>query len=384
MLNRSLVAKVLPGLAVSGVLIASFVASPAALFGSLSGYGYGVCGYGSNATSGTATVTGVSPNFGTTNGGTVVFITGSGYCNAVSAVKFGTSPAQSINVLADTLIQAVTPAHVSALVDVTVTNAAGTSAINAGDEYFYFPPTPNVYTSLSPQRILDTRTNSGTLGPGGSVVLSIGGVYVPAEATSVVLNVTAVDESTAGFFTLYPTGGTTPLASNVNFVAGETVPNLVSVGLSNAGQVTLFNALGSADAVVDLEGYFAPPSGGSAGEFTPVVPARITDTRANSGKANAGLTLAAGTTLNVQVLGAGGVPASGVSAVVLNVTAVDQTANGVFTVFPTGTSRPLASNLNWTPGDTVPNRVIVPTGTAGQVSIYNPLGSPDAVVDVNG
>src|SRR6266849_3297987 len=111
MLKRSLVAKVLPGLAVSGVLIASIVASPAALFGSLSGYGYGVCGYGYNAFSGTATVTGLSPTSGTTAGGTSVFITGSGYCNTVSAVHFGASPAQSINVLADTLIQAITPAH---------------------------------------------------------------------------------------------------------------------------------------------------------------------------------------------------------------------------------------------------------------------------------
>src|SRR2546428_2083961 len=148
MLKRSLVAKVLPGLAVSGVLIASFVASPAGLFGSLSGYGYGVCGYGSNAFSGAATVTGVSPNSGTTNGGTVVFITGSGYCNTVSAVHFGTSPAQSINVLADTLIQAVTPAHAAGVVDVTVTNAAGTSATSFADQYDYQPPTPGVYTAL--------------------------------------------------------------------------------------------------------------------------------------------------------------------------------------------------------------------------------------------
>ncbi len=386
MLKRSLVAKVLPGLAVSGVLIASLIASPGAFFGSLSGYGYGVCGYGYSAFGGTATVTGVSPNSGTTAGGTSVFITGSGYCNTVSAVHFGTSPAQSINVLADTLIQAVTPAHAAGLVDVTVTNAAGTSAITTADQYTYNNPTPTVYTALAPQRILDTRTNSGTLGPGGSVNLSIGGIYVPANATSVVLNVTSVDGSTAGFFTLYPTGGTTPNASNLNWTAGETVPNLVSVGLSPGGDVTIFNGLGSADAVVDLEGYFAPASGGStSGQFVPVVPARITDTRTGSGQANAGSTLAAGTTLNVQVAGKGGVPITGFSAVVLNVTAVDQTANGFFTVFPKGNSVPTASNLNWTPGQTVPNRVIVPLNPGiGQVSIFNGLGSADAIVDVNG
>src|SRR5712691_8951009 len=117
MLKRSLVAKVLPGLAVGGVLIASFFSSSAGLFGSLSGYGYGVCGYGYNAFNGSATVTGVSPNSGTTAGGTTVFITGSGYCNTVSAVHFGATPATSINVLADTLIQAVSPPHAAGTVD---------------------------------------------------------------------------------------------------------------------------------------------------------------------------------------------------------------------------------------------------------------------------
>src|SRR5258708_25353341 len=111
MLKRSLVGKVLPGLAVSGVLIASIVASPAALFGSLSGYGYGVCGYGYNAFNGTATVTGLSPTSGTTAGGTSVFITGSRYSNTVSAVPFGTTPAPSMHVLSATLTPALSPTH---------------------------------------------------------------------------------------------------------------------------------------------------------------------------------------------------------------------------------------------------------------------------------
>ena len=96
---------------------------------------------------------------------------------------------------------------------------------------------PSVYTAMPPQRILDTRTTGGKLGPGGSLVLAIGGPYgVPANATSVILNVTAADESTAGFFTVFPTGAAPPTASNLNWVAGETVPNLVSVGLSAAAR----------------------------------------------------------------------------------------------------------------------------------------------------
>jgi hypothetical protein len=200
----------------------------------------------------------------------------------------------------------------------------------------------------------------------------------------VVLNVTAVNQSAGGFFTVYPTGSGLPLASNLNWDAHVTVPNLVSVGLGSGGSVTIYNGVGSTDAVVDLEGYYAPSSGGSAGQYVPVVPARITDTRTGSGQANAGLKLGPGATLDVQVTGAGGIPASGVTAVILNTTATNTTSAGFFTVFPKGASLPLASNLNWNVGVTVPNRVMVPVGTGGKVSFYNGIGLADLIVDING
>jgi hypothetical protein len=383
LLKRKAITSLLPLIALAALLLAAFLLPPRAPFGvnltACVGYGYG---YGGGPT--VATVTNVSPNTGSTGGGTTVFITGSGYCNVASAVSFGATAAASFAVLSDTEISAVSPAHAAGPVDVTVINGAGTSATSAADQYTFVTPVPSVYTALTPQRILDTRSNGTKLGQGGSVVLAIGGVFVPANATSVILNVTGVDQTAAGFFTVYPTGGAAPTASNLNWVAGQTIPNLVSVGLSSGGDVTIFNGLGSADAVVDLEGYFAPPTTSTAGEFVPLVPFRDTDTRNIAGNINQGKTLAAGTTLNVTVTGIGGVPFGGVSAVVLNVTSVDQTANGFFTVFPTGAALPTASNLNWTPKVTVPNRVIVPIGTGGQVSIYNGLGSADAVVDVNG
>ena len=116
------------------------------------------------------------------------------------------------------------------------------------------------------------------------------------------------------------------------FVAGETVPNLVTVALPASGEVSLNNNAGSTDVVVDVEGYYAAPNG-TAGLFNPLTPYRICDTRAGnpsslSGTDNQclGETLGAGGTLTIQVAGtnpsgttSGGVPASGVSAVVLNV-----------------------------------------------------------------
>ena len=328
------------------------------------------------------TVTSLVPNHGSPAGGMSVTVTGTSFM-AVTAVTFGVAAATTYTVVSATQITATSPAG-TGTVDVTVSTTSGTSPTSAADQ-FTFVPGSGVYTALAPHRLLDTRTNHTTLAAGASVNVPIGGVgSVPANATAVILNVTAVDETTAGFFTVYPTGGTVPTASNLNWVAGETVPNLVSVGLSATGSVTIFNGLGSADAVVDLEGYFAPSSAGTAGQFAPVVPARITDTRAGSGQPNAGMKLAAGTTLNVQVTGVGGIPSTGVTAVVLNTTVTDTTTAGFLTVFPTGTTLPTASNLNWTAGVTVPNRVMVPVGTGGKVSFYNGLGSADVIVDVNG
>jgi hypothetical protein len=90
-------------------------------------------------------------------------------------------------------------------------------------------------------------------------------------------------------------------------------------------------------------------------------------------------------TVTLQVTGAGGVPVTGVSAVVLNVTVTDPSSQGYVTVSGAGTTRPTASNLNFVAGQAVPNLVIAPVGAGGKVELYN--GSPgtiELVADVSG
>ncbi len=77
-------------------------------------------------------------------------------------------------------------------------------------------------------------------------------------------------------------------------------------------------------------------------------------------------------------------PGTGVTAVVLNVTAVDPSAGTYVTAWPTGEGRPNASNLNIPPGDTRPNLVIVKVGAGGKVSFYNDAGNTDLIADVAG
>ncbi len=343
------------------------------------------CGYGYGVSSAAPTVTGVDPRFGGIGGGTPVTITGTGFCANTDQVFFGATAAASWVLDSDTQIRAVSPAHAAGTVDVTVKTDAGTSPTTAADHFTFKPDTPGVYTSRSPLRLLDTRNNGGKLGPGGDDVLQIGGISAPANATSVILNVTVTDTSTASSLTLYPTGGSLPLASNLNWVGGETVPNLVSVKLGNNGSVTIHNVSGSVDVIVDLEGYFAPTTGGTAGEFVTLPPSRITDTRNGSGQANSGSRMQPYSQLDVQVAGADGVPATGAAAVVLNVTVTETTANGGYLiVWPTGQPQPLASNLNWHAGETVPNRVVVGIGAGGKVSFANAGGTTQLIVDVNG
>ncbi len=241
------------------------------------------------------------------------------------------------------------------------------------------------YTALTPSRILDTRSGSGPLGPGQTLNLTVVSGSVPSTAVAVAVNVTVTATTAASFLSLYPAQGTRPVVSNLNWTAGQTVANLAIVPIGQGGQIAIYNHTGSTEVLVDLEGYFSPePSGAVAGSYVPLPPERIVDTRPGSGEPYSGDTLLPGTTLNVDVAGAGDVPAAGVAAALLNVTVTGTTAAGYLSVYPQGSSLPTSSNLNWTKGETVANRVLVPVGQTGEVTLYNHTGSTQVAVDVSG
>ena len=268
----------------------------------------------------------------------------------------------------------------------TATNAAGTSSSSVASA----AATPGVsggarFNPVTPVRILDTRTTNtpsgvaGRVAQGGSLNLQITGANgIPNDATAVVMNVTAVSPNVAGYVTVYPNGVSRPEASNLNFVPGDTVPNLVTVGIGTSGQVNLFNANGTVDLIADVVGYYSPVSGSY---FTAVTPVRALDTRNGTGAALA--RVGQGGQVSLQILGANGVP-NDATGVVLNVTAVSPNVAGYVTVYPNGVSRPEASNLNFVPGDTVPNLVIVGIGSAGKVNLFNANGTVDLIADIVG
>src|SRR5690606_17435511 len=208
------------------------------------------------------------------------------------------------------------------------------------------------YQSLSaPQRVLDTRPSgvtadgehqrSGAVAGGTSYELPLAGrVGLPDAPSAVALNVTVTEPGGAGFVTVYPCQGTPPTASNLNYLAGQTVPNAVITAVDDDGGVCLF-VKATAHLIVDVAGWF-PESSYSALEQ----PARLYDSRpgrstVDDTQAGDGARPAESVTrVKVHERAGLGSPAS----VVLNVTATEPLAHGFVAVFPCGVDRPNASN----------------------------------------
>ncbi|GAA5005932.1 S53 family peptidase [Kitasatospora paranensis] len=255
------------------------------------------------------------------------------------------------------------------------------------------------FTSVSPTRLLDTGV-PGAIPARGNTSLQIAGGNdakgnpngVPAGVTAVALNVTVANTSGVGYLTVWPTGKAQPVTSNINWVDHSgAVPNLVTVPVGAGGKISMFNGAWSSPArvVVDLLGYYTPDTAGA--NFVPLAPARLFDTRYGDANNTAKAPVAGGADISVKIAGgkdakgnANGVPATNVTAVVLNTTVTRGQGDGWMAVIPTG-GAVKSSNLNWTDKKTVPNLVVVPVGTDGKVTFHNGMGGQvDVLADVFG
>jgi PKD repeat protein len=116
--------------------------------------------------------------------------------------------------------------------------------------------------------------------------------------------------------------------------------------------------------------------------FVTAGPQRLLDTRYGTGAPKR--PVGSGGVVRLKVLGVGVIPASGVTAVTLNVTDAGATAAGYVTVYPDGTTRPNASNLNFRAGQNNPNLVTVRVGADGYIDLYNAHGDVNLIADLAG
>ena len=276
---------------------------------------------------------------------------------------------------------------------VCIASSAGTHVVV--DINGWFGSTSGL-NAVTPLRVFDTRSGTGGVpvgkvgaldGNGSALEVSVlSAIGQSAGAVSAVsLNLTATGTNASkygGYVTAYPCG-TRPIASNLNFVANQTVPNAVIVPVSATGTVC-FYVYGQADLIADVNGWFAGGSG-----FNSLAPTRVFDTRSGIGGvpvARVGALDGSGMALKVQVAGTNGVPALGAAAVMMNVTVDATTASaygGYVTAYPCDVTLPNSSNINFVSGQTIANSVVAPLSVNGEVCFYV-YGQAHVLADITG
>jgi thermitase len=285
-------------------------------------------------------------------------------------------------------------ASASGQTNVTANTAVNTDAASIVNLQFGGSSTqpsagPLRFVPVTPCRIADTRNANGAFGgpelSGGntrdfSVPNSSCGV--PSTAAAYALNVTVVPDARLGYLSIWPSGQPQPLVSTLNS-DGRIKANAAIVPAGNNGAISVF-VTDSTQLVLDITGYFEP-DGTSASElqFYPMSPCRVADTRQGSGPFGAPFLSggAAARSFPMQASSCN-IPAAA-QAYSLNFTAVPHGPLGYITAWPTGQNKPLISTLNASTGAVTANAAIVPTGTAGQVSVYA-SDDTDLVIDING
>jgi hypothetical protein len=227
--------------------------------------------------------------------------------------------------------------------------------------YFTAPaPEGIVLYPVTPCRLLDTRASGNSPIPAGATrtipVTSQCGI--PAHATALSLNVTAIPRNTTlESLTVYPAGQNRPAPTPLNAAPGRIVANATILAKGANGSLSI-HASHEADVVIDVNAYFAAPSD-SGLYFTPLSPCRIADTRSNTGTTQGAL--AASTvrtftpTTSVPLCG---IPAEA-KAHLINATLVPTEPTAFLSLFPA----PLwtgSSTLNAYDAQVTANAAIVP------------------------
>lgn len=255
------------------------------------------------------------------------------------------------------------------------TNALGHGLLTLGTPADVVAPTGAGYEAITPKRILDTRTTTGghkaPLGAGATLQLSVPGL--PADATAVAINLTGTGVTGTTYLSAYPGGTAYPNTSNVNLTKLDSTAAVFAIVTVRNGAITIRNAAGTANVVVDELGYFG--TGAETGRLTSLSAAhRVLDTRTIVGNHHSKLVSGGTVTINP------GVP-PGATAAVVNLTATGMASGGHVGAAPACSSA--SSTLNYGKY-TRANLAIVKLSALGRFCIQASGGAVDLIVDVQG
>ena len=222
------------------------------------------------------------------------------------------------------------------------------------------------YRPVGPQRLIDTRDTGQRIAGGGTLTVDLAALaptLVGPDAAAAAINVTAADTSAAGYLTVWPCNSERPLASSVNFLAGQARGAQATTLLGPGRTLCVFSNVAT-DVVVDLQGVFVPTG---ALRFAPInPPMRMIDTRI-VGRSS---TITLHAPLDAQAVSA-------------TLTVTGGKTPGFLSAYPCSGTPPTVSNVNWQPGETVAGAVFVPAAADHTFCVFT--NSPvDVIVDVTG
>jgi len=234
--------------------------------------------------------------------------------------------------------------------------------------------TPTRFEPVTPFRHVDSRSNQGIgrLPAGRQVRVRLAGTSgIPADATAISANFTAVGAPAAGYLTASNCAETNPTFSTLNFEAWDGVPNQAIIPLDR-GDVCLFSSQPT-DVIIDVNGYVAPAS---TQVLVPVTPKRLYDSRGVR-------PLRPGEIVRVDVEGGASPAPDSAVAVAVNITGVDPDQTGWIRAFPCDVPEPAVSSLNPRVGQARANSAIVPTAADGTICLTGNI-TTDVIVDITG
>jgi hypothetical protein len=273
--------------------------------------------------------------------------------------------------------------------------SAGAKAQVLFDVTGYYEPGTNgqYFVSVSPVRLLDSRSGNGVPGPFLSRVPqtfsvvgrtdSQGNVVVPADATAVTGNLTITGQTVGGYAYIGNVSSAYPSSSSVNAPYKDNRANNVTVALDSNGSLSavFVGSTGSrADLIFDLTGYYTKAGGWT---YVPATPTRLLDSRAGNGLSGK---FATNTPRSFLVRGRGPIPASA-AAVTGNLTVTNQTAKGYGFMADSAPAYPASSTINFPKGDNRANGVTLALSAAGTLDIVYVATSgatTDFIFDVTG
>jgi hypothetical protein len=243
----------------------------------------------------------------------------------------------------------------------------------------------NRFTPIDPVRAYDTRELADPVKlPAGAIrAVDVGGVVVPDDAVAVTVNLAAVAPATRGYLVVYPCGLVAPLASNLNFKAGEkrAASAIVEIGDVDAAASGKVCVTGNADThfLLDVTGYIAPSSPTSPDlVLTPLPDERVVDSR---DPAVPGVRFERGVVQRFD-LGTSVERPDDMVAAVLNVVAVQADRAAFASVFPCQAPPPTTSSLNYDLAQTS-NLVVSAVTDGGEICVVT-NSSVEIVIDLVG